>query len=688
MSEEHSGMEKVVKTFCGICENTCGMQVTVNDGVVQRVEGLPEHPLSKGDLCIKGRESKNILYASDRLISPIKKVEGQWKPISWDEALQIIADKLDGLRETYGAHSLAVYHGQTYVSHALETFCMKRFLNLYGTPNLCSAASECFVPHAISGISTIGGLAKSDVEHSNCIMIWGANPFASGSLFGGNMVRFIRTLSGLKRKGVKFILVDPRTPDVSKVADLHLKVWPGTDGALALGMLRVIIERGLYDKEYVEKYTSGFDQLQEMVKGYDLEKVEKITGVSIHEIETAAHTFAENKPASLILGTGVEHHTNTVQTIRAITLLLAITGNIDVKGGNTFIAPPMLSSTSVEGITKTSVAPIGMEEHPLFVGVMNQAHALVLIEKILSNEESPVKALIVAGGAPIPELANTNKVREALKKIKFLVVIDLFMTETSEYADIVLPAAFFLERDEIGAVPLNLQNKAVDGKECWPDWKIWRELANKMGYGKYFPWQSFEEIADFLLKPTGMTCEELKKHPEGILNDVPPGRFLTGGFRTPSKKIELYSRFLESKGYDPLPGYKYPEESIYTSPELVREYPLTLTTGGRVSMYLHSQFRNIQQLRNLMPEPHLEIHPQTALEYGIQDGDAVIVESKRGKLSIRVKVTEDILPQVLHIPHGWREADCNLLTDHVKRDPISGFPGLKSSLCRIYKHKQ
>jgi anaerobic selenocysteine-containing dehydrogenase len=330
-------------------------------------------------------------------------------------------------------------------------------------------------------------------------------------------------------------------------------------------------------------------------------------------------------------------------------------------------------------------SPIGMEEHPLFVSMINQAQALVVIEKILEAEDSPIKALIVAGGAPVPELANTNKVKAAFKKLDFIVVIDQFMTETAQYADVVLPAAFFLERDELATMPLNLQNKAVDGGQCWPDWKIWWELGRRMGYEKYFPWKSFAEAADYLLQSAGHTYEELKKHPEGIMQKKTPGELLANGFYTFSGKIEIYSQSLESNGYDPLPVYHEPLEGIASTPELAKQYPLTLTTGARQPMFLHSQQRNIESLRKLLPEPYLEINPETARACGINDGDPAVVESPRGSVTMKAKVTAGIIPQTVHLPHGWAAADCNLLTDHEKRDPVSGFPGLKSSLCRIKK---
>jgi len=363
---------------------------------------------------------------------------------------------------------------------------------------------------------------------------------------------------------------------------------------------------------------------------------------------------------------------------------LSITGNIDVAGGNTFLSPVFLNLEEEEVIPAPAESPIGMEEHPMFVSMINQAQALVVIEKMVAAE-SPIKAMLVAGGAPIPELANTNRVKEAFERLEFMAVIDQFMTETAHYADVVLPAAFFLERDEIATMPLNLQNRAVDGGQCWPDWKIWWELGKAMGYGNYFPWKTFAEAADALLQSAGFSYEELKKHPEGIMPEAPPGRLLENGFYTFSGKIELYSQSLESNGYDPLPVYHEPMESIVSTPEIARDYPLTLTTGARQPMYLHSQHRNIASLNKLLPEPWLEIHSQTARACGIDDGDQAVVESSRGSISMKARVTDGILPDVVHLPHGWQHADCNLLTDHEKRDPVSGFPGLKSSLCRVRK---
>lgn len=678
-------MTQTITTFCSICERTCGMRVAVADNRIKKITGYAGHVKSKGGLCVKGRASVEILHAPDRLRRPLKKASGRWNEISWEEAFDLLAENLLRVRSLHGPESLAVYHGQTYLKNCLAMALMKRLLRVYGTPNLCSAASECFIPQLLAGITTFGGLPIADVEHSRCVMLWGANPFASGSLEGCSMPRTMRLFKSLKQQGVRFIVIDPRTSSVAALADLHLRVRPGSDGALALAMMRVMLDENLLDRQYIERHTSGFDKLSDLIMSCDLDWAAAITHVPRDDIIQAARIFSTAKPASVVTGVGVEHHTNTVQTIRAIMLLPALTGNIDVPGGNIFFSPVMLSFPDQTDLPDVVGKPIGTDEHPLFTGMINQAHALVLIDKILTAPESPIQALLISGGAPIPELANTNRVREAFRRIPFKAVIDLFMTPTAREADLVLPAAFFLERDEIGTMPLNRQRKSVEPDGPLPDWEIWLRLAQRMGYVHYFPWQDFESVADFLLQSANLCCAALEKHPGGIVSDMPPGSFLQNGFYTYSGKIELFSNSLASAGYDPLPFFVEPMESPYSAPDITSAYPLVLTTGSRLPMFVHSQHRTIGSLRKLHPTPYAEIHPDTARKHGISDVDQARITSPRGNVTIMVKVTEGIVPGVVHLPHGWDEADCNLLTDHAKRDPISGFPGLRSSLCRVEK---
>jgi anaerobic selenocysteine-containing dehydrogenase len=675
---------KVIPTFCSLCEHNCGMEVTVKDGTIEEIRGMESHVFSKGTLCVKGKAAKEFFSSPDRLKYPLKKKGDDWERISWDDALDLISSRLQKLKQDYGARSLIIYLGHTYVKMGLAAYMAKKFSLLYGTPNVCSAVSECFAPTLLSNIFTFGGFALPDFENSKLIVIWGSNPTASGAPILGNPVRVAQVFQGLKKKGTKFMVIDPRKTTLAGQADEFIQVHPGTDGALALGMIRVIIDEGLYDKEFVVNHTSGFDALKEFIKGYPLKKVEEITTVPRERILNAARFYATTKPACIHHGSGLEHHTNGVQSIRALHILHAITGNIDVKGGNCFINVSLFAQPEVTpSFTLDEI--IGMNEHPMFVGFFKQAQAMVLMDALLEQKPYPFKGMLVTGGNPLLTWANSGKARKAFEKLEFLVVLDLFMTETAKRADLVLPAASFLERYELATLPLNLQRKVLEFEECWPDWKFWWELAKRTGYTEEFGWKSVDEVMDMMLDPMNVTCEELKKRPGGIFEPMHYGKLREKGFHTYSGKVEIFCTSLEASGYNPLPEYLDPEEGKRKQAGLAKDYPLTLITGSRLPMYVHSTLRNIESLRKLHPEPYAEIHPSLADELKVMDGDRVRVESLRGAVTVKARVADTILPQVVHLQHGWEEADSNRLTDNVARDPISGFPALRSSLCRVKK---
>jgi len=675
---------KIVPTFCSLCEHNCGIEVKVNEGKIEEIKGMESHVFSKGDLCVKGKAAKEFFYSPDRLKYPLKRKGNNWERISWDEALDLSSSRLQKLKQDYGARSLIMYLGHTYVKMALAAYMAKKFSLLYGTPNVCSAVSECFAPTLLSNLFTFGGFALPDFENSKLIVIWGANPLASGAPILGSPVRVSKVFQRLKKKGTKFMVIDPRKTTLASQADEFIQIHPGTDGALALGMIRVIIDEGMYDKEFVANHTSGFDALKEFIKGYPLEKVEEITKVPREKIVKAARFYATTKPACIHHGSGLEHHTNGVQNIRALHVLHTISGNIDLKGGNSFLNVTLFAQPEVTPSFKADEI-IGMKEHPVFVSFFKQAQAMVLMDALLEQKPYPLKGMLVTGGNPLLTWANSGKARKAFERLEFLVVLDLFMTETAKKADLVLPAASFLERDEVATLPLNMQRRVLEFEECWPDWKFWWELAKRMGYTEQFAWGSADEVMDMILEPTNFTCEELRKRPEGIFNPMEYGKMREKGFNTYSGKVEISCKSLEASGYNPLPEYHDTEESIRKKAELAKDYPLTLITGSRVPMYVHSTLRNIASLRKLHPEPYVEIHPRLADELKVKEGNQVKVESLRGAVKLKAVVTDTILPQVVHLHHGWEEADCNLLTDNVARDPISGFPALRSSLCRIRK---
>ncbi|MDY6835731.1 MAG: molybdopterin-dependent oxidoreductase [Chloroflexota bacterium] len=670
-------MEEVIKTICGMCTIGCGIRMTLRDGRLERVEGSPKHPANRGVVCTKAKAALELVSSPDRLTYPLKKKGNKWERISWEDALEHITRELNRISQEHGPQAMAVYQGCPVALHDVGWYA-KRFCHLYGTPNYSSAGSLCHFAGVMGNLLTFGAYSVPDYENSNCIVLWGANPSAS-------MLPHAESISHAKRRGAKLIVIDPRSIPLATRADVHLRPRPGTDMALALGMLNSIVSEGLYDSDFVKAWTVGFEELEEHIKNYPLERVEGITGVDAWDIRKAAEIYATAKPACTNRGIALDHSPNAVQVFRALSILQAITGNLDVPGGDLFSGGLPLTSPLVGDSTANS-KPIGADEHSLFVQFTSEAQAMCLPEAILSGKPYPIKSMLVVGSNPLLTWPQSRRAGEALNSLDFLVVMDVFMTETARLADIVLPAATFLERDELfdyglfGHPYVMLRQKAVDPLgESWPDWKFWFELARRMGYGEHFPWQDVKDAIDFQLKPTSVTVEELSKNAGGVFYDtVKHMKYKEAGFSTPSQKVEIYSERLKKLGYAPLPTYR--EEEIGGA-----EYPLTLTTGARISGYFHSQFRNMPGLCQLAPNPAVEINAETAQALGIGDGETITLESLQGAIEIRAKVTTGIVPHVLSIAHGWGQANANALTDGLDRDPISGFPNMKSVPCRVRK---
>jgi len=625
--------EKVIKTDCAMCYQSCGLNVYVKNGKISRVEGMPEHPLNEGDLCPRGHAIPDFVYSPDRLRYPMEREDEGWRRLTWSEALDTIAARLMEVKERYGAKALAVYCGSVGVENMeLSTFAHE-FLAAYGSPNYISVESLCFRARILARQITFGMYPIEEPENARCIVLWGHNPDNSDMPLAKRIHKAVEN-------GVKIIVVDPRRIPLARKG-LHLQVRPGTDCALALATLNVIIREGLFDREFVEKWTIGFDKLKEHVKNYSPEKVEKISWVPAADIKKFARIYATTKPACIVQGiNSLDQSVNGIQNSRVLSILQAITGNIGVPGG--WVRTPRLRF----GIKLALVGePMGAETYPLFYQIWGRAsafgQAMVFPEMMISGKPYPIKALIVTGGNPVLTLPESNQIRKALEKLDFLVVMDLFMTETAELADIVLPACSFLEKTGIaydygvchGIPYVMLRKKAIEPLwESWPEWRFWAELGRKMGYDKHFPWTTDEETVGYQLEGTGITMEQLESNPSGLL--FASKRYGVKAFRTPSGKAELYSETLEKFGYDPIPTHREPAYSPVSSSELMKEYPLILNTGARILEYTHTQMRNIPQLRARVPDPFAELHPSTATKYGIADGETVTVETRKGSIKI------------------------------------------------------
>jgi anaerobic selenocysteine-containing dehydrogenase len=685
---------KVYKSECFICNQGCDALVHVKDGTVVRIEGDPSSPVTKGTLCCKGLASKELLYHPDRLLYPMKRIgkrgEGKWQRICWDEALDTIAERLKEIEKKYGEESIVLATGTS--RGWIRIFL--RFANAYSKQWIGPGIAQCFYPRMTGQILVIGSNAIENphYDHTQCMLIWGCNPTNTWPVKGLGMME-------ARSRGARMIVVDPVFTEAASKADMWLQLRPGTDAALALGMLHVIIHEGLYDKEFVDQWCFGFKKLKERVEQYTPEKVEEVTWVPRSKIKEVARIYATTKPASITQCLSIDQNADTISTCRSIAMLAAITGNIDVPGGNLISMPKRVHDRSMDTLSKYLTKDqhekrLGSREYPFLAGeaciLQPSAHNFTVWQAILTGHPYPVRAIYCQGNNMLVSYSNTKMVMNALMSLDFFAVADLFMTDTAKLADIVLPVASWMERsavtenDQVSINLIHLQQKVVQLGECWTDFKILNELAKRFRFSeRMFP--TDEAYFDFLLEPSGMTFEEFKEM--GYIS-VPYTfkKYEVKGFNTPSGKIQLYDSRLEDFGFDPLPSFREPTESLVSTPELAKQYPLIITTGGRVPVFRHSELRNIQVLHEIVPELLVSIHPKTAKELGINNGDAVIIESPRGSMEAKAYLTEGIAPKVIQVPSHWPgRNNVNLIMDNQSCAPMIGSTQLRCQLCRVRK---
>ena len=678
------GERKEILTDCTLCYHSCGCRVTVEDGRAVKIEGLESHPLNKGKLCPKGENALENIYSPDRIKTPLKRVNGGFEAISWDQALGEIAEKLDGLRKEFGPQILGVFSGSIGVENLEMAGLTQRFKAAFGSPNFFSVESVCYRMRIRTRQITFGKYPVEEKD-TNLYILWGHNPDASDFPLKLAMEENLA-------KGARLVVIDPKRIPLADKAEMYLKIRPGTDGALAMAMMNVIINEKLYDEAFIEEHTLGFDKLVPHVQKYTPEWAEEITWVAADDIRKLARLFAGTKGASIFQGTCTQDQTaNGTQNSRAFSILQVITGNINVPGG--WVISPRLAFGNV-GL-KVEGEPLGADQYPLFFEVWGRKSPYGVVTVVPESIPDKLKAFLVVGGNPLVSMPDTNAFREAFRKLDLLVVHDMFMTETCKEAHYVLPACSHLEKWGVAytynvchCIPyLMVRKRCIEPlHESWSEWKLYTELGKRLGMEELFPWKSEEELITFELHPSGLTFDYLmNEKPEGDFYQEKQYGIEEGQFRTPSHKIEIYSDALEKVGFSPLPDYQEPERSpMGAAKEFLDKYPLILSTGNRNYYYTHSQHRDIKALKEAYPEPLTEIAPRTAKEYGIQDGARVIVETNRGQVTMKASVTDKVAEGVVFVPHGWPgDANANLLTDVQCRECILGYPDMKSLMCSI-----
>ena len=679
---EGNGIE-IKRTLCDICcpGMHCGVDAYVKDGRIIKLEGTKEHPRNHGKLCTKGAAGRQYVYRPDRLKTPLKRVgergEGKFEPISWDEAYQTIADNLLKVKKEYGADSVAFFSGYTKWYRQY----LHRFAYSFGSINYGTECSTCFKASEMAWEATVGLNSDPDMENSNVILGFAMNSFHSNHLMCARLLK-------LKEQGKKFIIIDPRkTPATQKLADIHLQIQPGTDGALALGMANLIIENDWHDKEYIEKYTYGFEEYAAYVKQFDLETTARITGLDPDDIYEATKLYATNGPASIMeTSCSITHHVNGFQNYRAMICLNGLTGNFDRPGGqipekSTFYDMP---------------AGYHMYEHEYYLDVQPDRKKDAIgcrkfpLWQILEGTPYPIKAVYGAGmNAKI--FPDTQRMYEALKTLDFFVDVDLFMTDTAKYADIVLPACTSYERGEfkayMGGYATFTKPVIEPLYESKSDVQILKELADVMDLDDPLLREGYEAEINYMIRDLSVTIDDMKasdlpiKVPEA--RDVVPGEFTANGMNTASGKFEFYSNYIaefKDMGLSPIPAWHETLDDEGMDP---KEYPFILVTGSRIPNAIHSRLHNLAWTRSLRKDPMADINIDDAKELGIEKGDMIEISTVTGAIRMKANPSVKIRRGDVQIYHGYTEANANDLIGAKHLDPYSGYPGFKSSRCRI-----
>jgi anaerobic selenocysteine-containing dehydrogenase len=670
----------------------CSLLVGVKDNKIVKVKGDPEGFLNKGYVCLKGLASPDRLTHPDRLKHPLKRKgrrgQGKWQRISWQDALEEIAGNLTRIKTNYGARSVAFGVG---MPKGLEHFVLIRLANIFGSPNVVASQDVCHAPREITGLHTCGFYPVADFHHqSRLIILWGSNITSTneeGEL-GSMLFKQIKN-------GAQLIVVDPRKTEPADRSEQWLQPRPGSDLALALGFLKIIIQEGLYDREFVEKWTHGFKELAEHVKSLSLKKISELTWVPVHDLQTAARMYARSKPAIIQWGNPLEHNIYTFDTTRALICLMAICGNLDIPGGNVNARDPQIMGLG--SFVRADLLPdkwktmINAFHHtiPRFMTVPPAFFKQAILEEV----PYPVKGFFSICANPMLSYADSQQTFQAFMKLDFMAVADLFMTPAAAMADIVLPAGSQFEINDIGHYGLGhgyilARPQVVDPpEECWPDIKILNELGKLISPAKL--WHTdYNLFLEDVLKPSGLTFRQFTEI--GYLKGPELFRsYEKKGFRTPTGKVELKLSAADKLKLASLPELRgLPEEG---NPD----FPLTLTSS-KSRYYLHSSYRWVKRLRKRRPDPKVEINPQTAAKHNIRDGDPVVIETRSGKITQFAHLTDNIDPRVINASHGWwfpeagsetlyewQRSNLNMLTSVDKLGKEFGTPNLRGIGCRI-----
>ena len=717
--EQNSHNLRWEKTLCGICPAGCWVEVAIENGRLVDIRPDTSHVL--GMICRRGKHAPEIVYSDNRLKYPMKRVGArgsfQFERITWDEAYDSIVDNLNRVKKESGPQSVAIYTGRgaqelslcdMYQPKGVAVSSASNVLFPFGSPNTTGVGALCYVSlHMIAPHVTMGRMQIdmfSDIENAEMVLVWGTNPATDSP--PADMQR----LEEAAKRGADIVVIDPRRIETSIRTNAQwVPIRPGTDAALALSMIKVLIEDDLYDEDFADNWCHGFKELAGYVQHFRPEGVAAVTGIPADTIRELAHRIHNANGASLLMYTGLEYSNSGVQSARAVLTLLALAGQLDVPGG---IGLNMLNSIFPINRSCNQENPnlelaIGREDFPLYSHYRGESHAIGLVSSVLKGEPYRIRALIIHGASLLTSWPQTPIWRDTLSKIEFLVSIDRQLTADAAYADIVLPATTMFENFSYmtyGPI-FRLREKAIEPLwEARNDYLIMAELARQLGYGHLFP-QTEEEMVRCALQGSGYTLEDVKEAGGWVRIPTPMMEYRKWekgalrqdgkpGFETPTGKFEIWSTVLEEYGYEPLPRYVEPTEGPLGSPGLAEQFPLVFNSGARPDNDFRSQHHGIKGLVKYNPEPTVELSADDAEQRGIKSGDLVEVRTPRGSVPFRAQVTQNIVKGTIECnmgggtpvgPKAWQEWNVNELTDLKNYDVISGFPVYKALLCDVVK---
>ena len=776
------------------------MVTTVDGERIVAVEPDRSHPWG-GVICGKGRAAPEFHTHRERVDVPLRRTRPKsdpdpgWEPCRWDEALDLVATTLLEARAGFGPEAVVWSKGTVGGTGLTDTErWLQRLMHHFGSPNQIGTTHLCQWPRDTGGAHYTFGtprLPLPDAARSGCVLLWGSNPNA-------NFLSLAREIAAARARGAKLIVIDPRKVGLANKADLFLQPRPGTDGALALSLIHLLLAERRYDEGFVRDWTNApllvrddtdgllrageiagaagsdgyvalgaggellaydsasgryagatadlalggarsvglagggevtcrpaLERLAMLAAAYPPPVAADITGVAPERIVAAARMLADHRPVSHYFHNGLVQHTNATQTARAIEILYALLGDFDRPGGNVLAPGPRVNDVAAKAALPGELAArrLGRQDRPMgppdTPGVVA---AYDFYRAVLEDTPYPVRALVAFGSNMLLANGDTLTGRAALERLPFFAQIELVHTPTSRFADVLLPAASWLESAalKVGYVYPNeakphvqLRTPVVEPlHQRRSDVDIIFDLAGRLGLSQHFWGGDVEAAYDHVLAPSGLTVAELRDKPHGVSIPAGPARYekyaeidpatsLPRGFDTPTRKVEIFGVRFAEHGQPPLPVYVEPALSPRSTPEIARDFPLVLTNAKR-AQYLHSQHRGLPSLRKTAPNPTAELHPETASRLGIQHGDWVVVETPSGRVRVEAQVTEAILPDVVCCSHGWWEAcpelglpgfdpftdagaNQNLLVGNDRHDPVSGGTPHRSTLCRVSK---